>query len=218
MTRVPALLNVLAIGDSLTVGLYSSALNTAYWPLVQAAITAAFPSHAISYASSAVYGGTLAAQLASAYAWRTPAPDVVIVQTGENDSGLSDSAYRTAYDALLDAVQQGSRTPVLVCLGPWKGSAGKVSASQASCLAHGGTFVDLTSQSADVANSGPADVVTAIYSPSPTDSFHPNDTGHAAIKAALWAALRPLLPAARAAVASRTGGLTRATVASRSAV
>ena len=124
------------------------------------------------------------------------APDLAVIELGTNDcSGGTTvptdlATFESDYHLILDTIRFMKPNAAIVMLGIWRerpasGPYDAVIARLAS--EYGAQFVSLETVSDDPAMYGP-DGVTTFNGTS--DSFHPNDAGHAAIAAAVETAIR----------------------------
>ncbi|MCW2528795.1 MAG: lysophospholipase [Pseudonocardiales bacterium] len=161
------------VGDSLTAGFFASTLAASFPSLVSATIGQVDQVQAsrANQTLSTVNGIT-----------NVPAGlQLAVIELGTNDVGIPTdlTAFRASYDGLLGKVRASSPAAAILCLGVWTawGPTYDDQISQ-SCAHNGGKFVALSSLYAVDANHGPAGVTTFNGL---SDTFHPNDTGHAAI-------------------------------------
>ena len=174
-------LKVLFAGDSLTAGYYATKQTDGFSQLVVADLLKKGPVERLG-ASRA--GGNL-----STVGNLVDIPDgfdLAIIELGTNDiQGKTDPAvFPGQYTALLKKVQAASPKAALICMGTW-GSAGTDTdaydaAIEKSCVAHGGKYIDLSLEFAKSGNRGPAGVNVWAGA---SDTFHPNNAGHARLAA-----------------------------------
>jgi acyl-CoA thioesterase I len=174
-------LKVLFAGDSLTAGYFSSTEGKGFSQLVVSELQKQGPVERLGGARA---GGNLSTvgNLVS-----IPAGfDLAVIELGTNDiQGKTDPAvFPGQYEDLLNKVTIASPSTALICMGTW-GSAGADTdaydaAIQKRCEAHGGKYIDLSSEFTQSTNRGPAGVNVWAGT---SDTFHPNDAGHARLAA-----------------------------------
>jgi lysophospholipase L1-like esterase len=113
-------------------------------------------------------------------------PALVTIELGTNDVAFNTppDLFAAQYELIVSAVS-GPHTRVL-CIGSWLPSAGVDATIAQACQQHGGTFVSL--EGFYGVNEFHALAGGSTYL-GPADWFHPGDQGHAAIAAAVLAAL-----------------------------
>lgn len=173
---------LLFIGDSLTGGWFASSPSASYAERVTAALGG------VRLDAGNRYGWTLAHSASLMVGAPPPAADVVVIELGTNDDSATAAQVSAIYGWTLATIRRASPAARLVCLGPWRGAdyAAIDEVERVACIGAGGRFVDLAPLFADGALHGPAG--RATYH-GPGDEFHPNDAGHAAIAAAVEAAV-----------------------------
>lgn len=171
-------LRIAYVGDSLAGGLYATTEEDTYRYLTTIALAGDGP---YEEEGRSLVGGTVEQTLERNEQLPTD-QHIYIIELGTNDINEVDlSGFRRQYEALLDRVQTASPDASLVCLGTWRppstGAKYDLIIRQ-QCEANGGVYRRLSDLEGDEANKGPEDEQT--YQ-GPSDTFHPNDTGHAAI-------------------------------------
>lgn len=181
--------SVVFIGDSLTVGLYASTIDTTFASLLAVRWKA-------TLLDRVGVAGVQADGLRSAVQTMEPGANYVVLEVGTNDFvKLAPGEFNQSYRALIAALQRREPHARIVCLGLWR-SADERSPSgqgpevydaliQAACP---GPFVPLLGLFMDPANRGPANQQTFR---GPSDTFHPNDRGHDAIATAIASEVKP---------------------------
>ncbi len=113
-------------------------------------------------------------------------PALVTIELGTNDVGFNTdpNAFAAQYDALVSGVSAPNRR--VLCVGSWLPSQLFDQLIQSACERHGGIFVSLDGFY-HVGGFHAADGGSSYLGR--TDWFHPGDQGHAAIAAAIVAAL-----------------------------
>lgn len=121
---------------------------------------------------------------------------LAIVEVGTNDFGKTQIPdFRAQYDALLNGIESESPGVAFLCTGLWRAGAevnngirgeDYDNAIKASCEAKGGRYVPLHPIYDNMKMRGPEGVMTWIGK---SDTFHPNDDGHAAIANAIARAI-----------------------------
>lgn len=185
-------MRVLFAGDSLTGSYFASTEAKGFRPLLVDALT---KTGEIDPVGVGVPHGRLSEVEAG-----TDIPSgaqLAIVEVGTNDFGKTKiPIFRAQYDALLDRIEKASPDAAFLCTGLWRGGSEVNTgirgedydkAIQASCEAKGGRYVSLYPIYDNLKMRGPAGVETWIGE---SDTFHPNDAGHAAITKAIAAAIR----------------------------
>lgn len=184
-------LRVLFAGDSLTGSYFASTEAKGFRPLLVDAMARAGEVDPVGVGVphgrlSEVEAGTViptGAQLA-------------VVEVGTNDFGKTQIPdFRAQYDALLASIDKASPGVAFLCTGIWRGGSEVNSgirgedydaAIKASCEARKGRYVPLYPIYDAAGSRGPEGVTTWIGK---SDTFHPNDAGHAAIAHAIAAAI-----------------------------
>jgi lysophospholipase L1-like esterase len=113
-------------------------------------------------------------------------PALVTIELGTNDVGFNTpgDAFTSQYDEIVSSVS-GPNSRVL-CIGSWLPSPSFDDIIRTACEKHGGTFVSLDGFYAAVDFHAPDGGSSYLGR---TDWFHPGNQGHAAIAAAIIAAL-----------------------------
>jgi len=178
-------LDCLAIGDSLTSGLFASTQDLGYFPRVTSWL--ALNGLACSE-QMALSGGTIADAAAQADRIADTSANLASVELGNNDASEKTGATLTPieeferdYRSVLAAVMSANPSTKLVLVGIWKQTSTRGAYDAViRRLAHevGGRFVALGVLSSDKALSGPRNVLTFA---GVSDDYHPNNLGHAAI-------------------------------------
>ena len=182
-THKPPGKSVVFIGDSLTVGLYATTIDTTYASLL-----------AIRWKATLLdrvgVAGVQAEGLLTSVETMEPAATDAVVEVGTNDFvKLAPADFDRSYRALIDAVRRREPHARIVCLGLWRSADERSPTSQgpevydaliqAACP---GPFVPLLGLFMDPTNRGPANRQTFRGL---SDTFHPNDRGHDAIATAI---------------------------------
>ena len=171
-------LRVLFAGDSLTYGLYTSAENKGFRPLVVAGLSATMAVEE----TKAQFSGAGVNQVSNLVS----APenlDLAIIELGTNDVPKTDlGAFRDQYAALITKIRTPSPGAALLCVGTWSpGDAQTLPFNYAikdACVKNGGQYVDVLDLYNAAGNHGAEGVKTWA---GVSDTFHPNDAGHKAI-------------------------------------
>jgi lysophospholipase L1-like esterase len=168
-----------ALGDSISAGRYATAQDDTFPSLVAEKLGMNLDLVARS-GTKAAWGLQQVAAVQSAH------PALVTIELGTNDVGFSTPAdvFQAQYEAIVSGVFS-PHTRVL-CLGSWLPSPGFDAIIEQSCEEHGGTFVSLNGFYG-VNDFHAVDGGSSYLGR--TDWFHPGDQGHAAIAAAVLAAL-----------------------------
>ena len=171
-------LNVYFIGDSLTGNLHASDEAHGFRPLMVAALSR---GGEVNERQGYTNGGT-----AGAVAGNVALDDdnlLAIVELGTND--VIDTPvpeFRKNYSGLLTAIKTASPDVGFLCVGTWQAPDAAFpydTVIHEECDKIGGVFVALSDLHVDQANRGPAGKTDVFGAPS--DNFHPNDEGYAAI-------------------------------------
>jgi lysophospholipase L1-like esterase len=168
-----------ALGDSISAGRYATAADDVFPAIVADKLGMSLDLIARS-GTKAAWGVTEVGAVNAAH------PALVTIELGTNDVGFNTppDAFAAQYDAILSAVS-GPHTRTL-CIGSWLPSAAFDQIIADSCQRHAGTYVSLEGfygVDAFHARDGGSSYLGR------TDWFHPGDQGHAAIAAAVLAAL-----------------------------
>jgi lysophospholipase L1-like esterase len=168
-----------ALGDSISAGRYATAPDDVFPAIVADKLGMTLNLIARS-GTKAAWGVTEVGAVNAAH------PALVTIELGTNDVGFSTPAdtFAAQYEAIVGAVS-GPQTRVL-CIGSWLPSAGVDQTIADTCQRHGGTYVSLNGFYG--VNDFHASDGGSSYL-GRTDWFHPGDQGHAAIAAAVLAAL-----------------------------
>lgn len=168
-----------AIGDSIAAGRYATTASRVFPALVAQRLG----MNLVPVARSGAKAGWALPQLP---AITSAHPALVTIELGTNDVGFSTSPdlFRSQYEAIMAAVATGEAR--VICIGSWLPSAGFDAIIEDVCGRHGGTFVSLDGfywvNDFHAEDGGPSYLGRA-------DWFHPGDQGHAAIAAAVLAAM-----------------------------
>lgn len=171
-------LEITYVGDSLAAGLYATTEEDTYRSLTSTTLADGGP---YEETGRNLVGGTVKETLDGNS--RLPADqDVYIVELGTNDINEVDfRRFRAQYDTLLERLRRTSPDAALVCLGTWrppsKGANYDLIIRQ-RCEAYGGVYRRLSDLQGEPKNRGPEGEETFEGT---SDTFHPNDVGHAAI-------------------------------------
>ena len=168
-----------ALGDSISAGRYATAADATFPSLVAEKLGMNLELIARS-GTKAAWGVTQTGNVSVAH------PALVTIELGTNDVGFNTNAeaFASQYDAIVAAVSSpGTR---VLCLGSWLPSPNFDAIIASTCEQHGGTFVSL--DGFYMVNDFHASDGGSSYL-GRTDWFHPGDQGHAAIAAAVIAAL-----------------------------
>jgi len=170
-------LQALMVGDSLTAGYYSSVQEKGF---SQTVITELEKGGPVKRLGGSQAGGNL-----STVGGLVDVPkgfNLAVIELGTNDiQGKTDrNIFPGQYEGLLNKVREASPDAALVCMGTW-GSAGADTdaydaAIEKSCISHGGKYIDLSAEFSNPGTRGPAGLPSWAGT---SDTFHPNDTGHA---------------------------------------
>jgi lysophospholipase L1-like esterase len=168
-----------ALGDSISAGRYATAADDIFPAVVADKLGMTLDLIARS-GTRAAWGVTEVAAVTAAH------PALVTIELGTNDVGFytPPDTFAAQYEAIVSAVS-GPHTRVL-CIGSWLPSANFDQIIADTCQRHGGMYVSLDGfygVNAFHASDGGSSYLGR------TDWFHPGDEGHAAIAAAVLAAL-----------------------------
>lgn len=184
------------LGDSLTAGYDASSAPNSFVGLFRQAC--AGDGLSLVFHSANLYGGRIGDGLRQAKAEGSFAPDVVVLQFGENDRPWT-SGFKDAYQGLVRELFRGGRRPLVAAFSVWDPS-GSDSVLMDQDIRElmteeGGIFVDISGAANDPENRQAGRDVSWLDDPLhlTSDSFHPNDTGHARMAEALLAALKDIL-------------------------
>ncbi len=168
-----------ALGDSISAGRYATAADATFPSLVAEKLGMNLDLIARS-GTKAAWGVTQTGNVNVAH------PALVTIELGTNDVGFNTNAdaFASQYDAIVTGVSSpGTR---VLCIGSWLPSPSFDAIIASACERHGGTFVSL--DGFYMVNDFHASDGGSSYL-GRTDWFHPGDQGHAAIAAAIIAAL-----------------------------
>lgn len=184
------------LGDSLTAGYDASSAQNSFVALFRQACVG--DGLSLVFHSANLYGGRIGDGLRQAKAEGSFSPDVVVLQFGENDRPWNLS-FKDAYQGLVRELFRGGRRPLVAAFSVWDPS-GSDSALMDQDIRElmteaGGVFVDISKAAAEPANRQAGRDVSWLNDPQhlTSDSFHPNDAGHARMAEALLAALNNIL-------------------------
>ena len=168
-----------ALGDSISAGRYATTQGQTF-PYVIAAQLGMNLDLIARSGTKAAWGVQQIPAVNAAH------PALVTIELGTNDVGFYTPAdvFAAQYDAIVASVA-GPNTTV-VCIGSWLPSPQYDDLIATACARHGGTFVSLDGFYAVNAFHAPDGGASYLGR---TDWFHPGDQGHAAIAAAVVAAL-----------------------------
>lgn len=200
------------VGDSLTAGYDADYFSECFRARVMNGLHAALdvPPGTITSQYSAGYGGTIANCINAFLGGNGFAPDIVVVQVGENDT--ASETFEVDYDLLLQQFTRFDRKPFIVCCGLWNPSGNNAtldgyiqSALQANSPG-GGAYISLAALSETPANISAGRDVAWLGDGGhlTSDTFHPNSIGHKAIADALLAVLIPVMTQTTGRSASTT--------------
>jgi lysophospholipase L1-like esterase len=188
---------VMFAGDSLTAGFYAVTAADSYRAQLETWLTA---HGGLTYETLSVYGANSAGAAANAAAITASAPDLLIIELGTNDcSGypsyvpVDPDVFEDNLRAIADAALAGNPSCCFAFLSVWQAAPSRNSYNvklAAVAVAYGGVYVSLSAIKDNAANSAPSGVSTYHGD---SDGWHPNNTGHAAIAAAVISALQGLL-------------------------
>jgi len=188
-THKPPGKSVVFIGDSLTVGLYASTIDTTFASLLAVRWKA-------TLLDRVGVAGVQADGLRAAVQTMEPDATDTVVEVGTNDFvKLSPEEFSVSYRALITAVKHREPHAQIVCLGLWRSATERSPTGQgpdvydaliqAACP---GPFIPLLGLFMIPSNRGPANQETFRGL---SDAFHPNDRGHDAIASAIAAEVKP---------------------------
>jgi acyl-CoA thioesterase I len=168
-----------ALGDSISAGRYATAQDATFPALV---------------ADKLGMNLNLVARSGVKAAWALPQlgaiaaahPALVTIELGTNDVGFNTptDVFASQYETIVSALAQPQIR--VLCIGSWLPSANLDAIIAQTCQRHGGTFVSLDGYYG-VNDFHGVDGGSSYLGR--TDWFHPGDQGHAAIAAAVVAAL-----------------------------
>ena len=168
-----------ALGDSISAGRYATAADATFPSLVAEKLGMNLDLIARS-GTKAAWGVTQVGNITVAH------PALVTIELGTNDVGFNTNvdAFTSQYESIVAGVSSpGTR---VLCVGSWLPSPNFDAIIAAACERHGGTFVSL--DGFYMVNDFHASDGGSSYL-GRADWFHPGDQGHAAIAAAIIAAL-----------------------------
>jgi lysophospholipase L1-like esterase len=168
-----------ALGDSISAGRYATTQGQTF-PYVVAAQLGMNLDLIARSGTKAAWGVEQIPAVNAAH------PALVTIELGTNDAGFHTpgDAFTSQYDTIVSSVS-GPNTRVL-CIGSWLPAPSFDDIIRTTCEKHGGTYVSLDGFYA-VGNFHAPDAGSSYLGR--TDWFHPGDQGHAAIAAAIVAAL-----------------------------
>ncbi|MDO9454957.1 SGNH/GDSL hydrolase family protein [Nocardioides sp.] len=182
-------LRVLIAGDSIAGGYYASDTDQAFPALVVDELDQDYDVSRVLVAVGGARAFRVAAQVETDTIGREPA-DVVVVEAGTNDIGVSTLADLTSgYTRLLDAVEATSPDAEILCLGPWDAPAVArqfETVVRRLCADH--QYLRLSDLYTEEGLRGPPGVDTELGT---SDRVHPNDRGHAEIARRVVEAIDP---------------------------
>lgn len=188
---------VLIVGDSLTFGSSASIPNNAYGYRVVQALRALGVGEAMFYL---IHGnpGITTADAITMYQQMHLAPvvDLIIVELGGNDFGQDNPAatFQAQYVAWLSLLRESSPDATLVGLGTWHDPSA-VNTTGAAASLYNAIIQDAITTKSGAPVARYVDLgtlyLTTSYHDTSGDNYHPNDTGHAAIAAAIMNAVTP---------------------------
>ena len=179
--------SIFFMGDSLTEGYFATTLQRSFPALVASRMGA-------TWTGGGVPGGKLDGMGPVTF---PPQASLVVVELGTEDFGgwagaTPVNTFDTEYRQLLGAARAQVPGARIVCLGVWNTQhvtnvIGVTidqydAAIKSDCVASGGSFIPLAPMFDAAGTRGPAG--TATYHGA-SDNFHPNDSGHAMIAAAI---------------------------------
>lgn len=195
----PMFTTYLACGDSFTVGLYATIVGSermGFSQLLRDTLRAA--GHAATYEQVAITGSGIDDALTNLPAELTAHhPNLMTVEVGINNEVapyyLDPPTFQAKYSDLLDlCIADRADMLILCCNVPWTNqSEGQQRYYQALGF-NAAIEAEAGARGLPVARCWEASLGHSEYLSS-TDSFHFNDDGHAALAAACWAALQPVL-------------------------
>lgn len=195
---------VLIVGDSISAGWFASSPAASYAHRLVTLLHASNRASGIWSQVIAVPGSHASEGVRELAALAAiPQADLVVVEFGTNDYGrhpLAPADFARSYTHLLDLLAGASPDATFVCVSVWgpvdhANAFGATPETYNAIIATAcrqvpprpGIYVDMTSLYAVSAFHGPQDHPSTIHEP--TDAFHPNDAGHAAIAQAIFDAL-----------------------------
>ena len=133
-------------------------------------------------------GGKLTSKLTELEKYKAFAPDLAIIQMGENDNtDVTVEGFQKPYEQILEAIRAGNPKAKILCLGVWgppSGNAHKDGMIQDACKKFDATFVSLQAANEDPLNRAEAEKRFTHQGV----NWHPGDKGMQAYADALWAA------------------------------
>mgnify|MGYP002682149522 FL=1 len=201
MRARPVYRRVWFIGDSLTAGYDADSGQQSFASHATAALRSVRGGTAASVLNVNTCGGTVADGTRQAMAELSFLPDIVVLQFGEND-GPYGAGFAAGYARLIGQLWREGRRPLVAAFSVWNphtdADYSRMSADiERLAREAGGVFVSLDQASGDAGNREAGRDVSWLNDAGHTlsDSFHPNSAGHAAMAAALAAALHPFVVA-----------------------
>lgn len=183
-------LQVLILGDAITLGASASTVKTRYREVLDADL-GKHGAVEMTVIASSKQGGTVKAGQLAPQVPASKAFDVVLVAVGTNESASSDLAsYSLDYPALIDAARAGSPEAGLLCVGAWgdkKSTERFDKLTEETCGQRGGRFRPLSSLFQIEKNRWANKLMPDGRA---TGNFFPSDLGHAAIAKIILEALR----------------------------
>lgn len=171
-------LRITYLGDSLTAGLHATTEQDAYRTQLTSAVAGGGP---FEESGLRIVGGTVK-QTLEGNAEFPRDQHLYIIELGTNDINEVDHRiFSEQYEQLLLRVREGSPDAALVCLGTWRPPSRGANYDlviRQECESFGGEYRRMADLEADPTHKGPAGEETYW---GPSDDFHPNDAGHAAI-------------------------------------
>jgi lysophospholipase L1-like esterase len=187
-------LRLLFVGDSLRAGFFAARKSLSYPELVAKHLRREHHKVAVLDATKIATTGDGFRRVASIKAVPSSA-DLAVVELGTNDVVKTPlSNFRRDYRHLLSLIRRTSPAARLLCLSVWQGGQSvdperspynAVIASECRT----GVYVNITDLALNRGYHGPANRRTFVQTQL-SDTFHPNDAGHAAIAAAILERLR----------------------------
>ncbi|HEV8190264.1 MAG TPA: SGNH/GDSL hydrolase family protein [Ktedonobacterales bacterium] len=178
------------VGDSITEGFTATSWKDTYRFQVGAYLRQKRGFNVVE--TGVWHGGWRASDALKALAVAPPAADtrLVVLEIGTNDSihTHSPATFQAEYIELVAQLHAAAPRAALLCLSVWGSAAIAQSYNdfiRPACS--GGRYVDITSLYANPANREPGGKPTFLGQP--TDTFHPNNAGHAAIASAVAASM-----------------------------
>lgn len=171
-------LNILYVGDSLAGSLHASRVEAGFRPLMTRAMD---KKASIDERHGHKSGGT-ATEVAKLVEIGKD-NDLAVIELGTNDVGKTSlEDFRKSYSKLISDIKKDSPKVQFLCAGTWQApDAGSKydRAIQDECEKVGGVYEKLSDLHIKDALRGPAGKTDVFGGPS--DNFHPNDEGYAAI-------------------------------------